>query len=312
MHRLLTRIALPGGTEVAYVYDSKGNRVRQTVSNGSTVVTKQYIVDYSVPLSRVLADEDEDDIVQASYCYGNDLLAMKRDGVGYYFYYDRLGSVRNVTDDGDPASVVKNYLYDGFGNVITATAGSPVNVYQFTGEEYDADPGLVYLRARYYDPAVGRFISRDPLLEQVALAGSMGGCGGCGGGMKSEALNIQLSLQDRQDYAYCDNDPANNTDQTGLVAFNPLDPTAWNPTNYCGASKSGPGPLKGGIWTCFDAACERHDNCLKNTKKHWYRIDCPNVWDCHINLIEDWRRCLRYKGFRGNPDDDRAGPSPMG
>ncbi len=212
----LTRIALPGGTEVAYVYDSKGNRVRQTVAAGSTVVTKQYIVDYSVPLSRVLAEEDADDIVQASYCYGNDLLAMKQDGELYYFFYDRLGSVRNVTDDSDPASTVRSYLYDAFGNVV-ASSGTITSPYQFTGEEYDGDPELVYLRARYYNPEEGRFISRDPLIEQIAVAGGRTGCGSCrGGGGGAGLAELYRQPQMLHPYVYCGNNPSNETDPIGL------------------------------------------------------------------------------------------------
>ncbi len=283
----LTRIALPGGTEVAYVYDSKGNRVRQTVAAGSTVVTKQYIVDYSVPLSRVLADEDEDDIVQASYSYGNDLLAMKQDGVGYYFYYDRLGSVRNVTDDSDSAGVVKNYLYDGFGNVIIGTSGSPVNVYQFTGEEYDAEPGFVYLRARYYDPEVGRFLSRDPLIDQAIIEKKNLGCTGCSEGDNLDLLNIlavgNFSLHDVHAYLYCNNNSVNWTDPAGLKScsscyddFEIRLRRAKNRYIKC-TLLCGPICLLGPGWPCFTCAL----NCYTTLK-----MDLNDV-------LEDYGHCLK-------------------
>ncbi len=270
----LTRIALPGGTEVAYIYDSKGNRVRQTVSNGSTVVTKQYIVDYSVPLSRVLADEDEDDIVQASYCYGNDLLAMKQDGELYYFFYDRLGSVRNVTDDSDPAGVVKNYLYDGFGNVLSATAGSPANVYQFTGEEYDAEPGFVYLRARYYEPEVGRFISRDPLLEQVALIRGWTGCSSCGGGEGGLGLaRLYQQLQALHPYVYCANNPLTFLDESGL---------ACGPGNGVGDFIVPDKPFG----YDFTDACRQHDNCYAR---------CLSRANCDSKFYENMKKvCWKF------------------
>jgi RHS repeat-associated protein len=54
-----------------------------------------------------------------------------------------------------------SYEYDGFGNQISSTGSTP-NVYLYRGEAYDSDLGLYYLRARYYNPLTGRFMSRDP------------------------------------------------------------------------------------------------------------------------------------------------------
>jgi RHS repeat-associated protein len=53
------------------------------------------------------------------------------------------------------------YEYDAFGNALITTGSTP-NVYLYRGEQFDPDLGLYYLRARYYNPATGRFMSRDP------------------------------------------------------------------------------------------------------------------------------------------------------
>jgi RHS repeat-associated protein len=53
------------------------------------------------------------------------------------------------------------YEYDAYGNSFTKQGTTPNN-YMYRGEQYDADLGLYYLRARYYNPATGRFLSRDP------------------------------------------------------------------------------------------------------------------------------------------------------
>src|SRR6202166_2046285 len=53
------------------------------------------------------------------------------------------------------------YTYDSFGK-LTASTGSLVNPFQYTGREFDTETGLYYYRARYYDPSVGRFASLDP------------------------------------------------------------------------------------------------------------------------------------------------------
>jgi len=54
------------------------------------------------------------------------------------------------------------YEYDAFGNLLNPTSNGTPNNYLYRGEQYDPDLGLYYLRARYYNPISGRFMSRDP------------------------------------------------------------------------------------------------------------------------------------------------------
>jgi RHS repeat-associated protein len=58
-------------------------------------------------------------------------------------------------------SVTDSYEYDAFGNEFTVSGSTP-NEMMYRGEQYDPDLGLYYLRARYYNPLTGRFMSRDP------------------------------------------------------------------------------------------------------------------------------------------------------
>jgi RHS repeat-associated protein len=100
-------------------------------------------------------------IVQAVYTYGKDLISMKRTDANSYYLYDGLGSVRQLANSA--GVVVTSYTYDAFGNKI-ASSGSITNPYDFTGEQqFDEADNLVFLRARYYKPSIGRFISRDSI-----------------------------------------------------------------------------------------------------------------------------------------------------
>src|SRR5207249_6954717 len=79
----------------------------------------------------------------------------------FFYHPDGLGSTIAVTDEqGRPRAA---YQYDPWGNLEIAV-GSVPNRFLFTGEERDSGTGLYYLRARWYDPSVGRFISRDQFL----------------------------------------------------------------------------------------------------------------------------------------------------
>jgi len=62
---------------------------------------------------------------------------------------------------GTASGATVTYDYDAFGNSFTVTGSTPNN-YLYRGEQFDADLGLYYFRARYYNPLTGRFMSRDP------------------------------------------------------------------------------------------------------------------------------------------------------
>ena len=71
-------------------------------------------------------------------------------------------AICGVNDPSNYCSITDTYDYNAFGNKINSTGTTPNN-YLYRGEQFDADLGLYYLRARYYNPLTGRFMSRDPL-----------------------------------------------------------------------------------------------------------------------------------------------------
>ena len=73
---------------------------------------------------------------------------------------DAQGTTRFLTDSS--GQIVQSYSYSPYGQVAAASSAT-TTPYLYTGENLDQETGLEYLRARYYDPATGRFGSRDPV-----------------------------------------------------------------------------------------------------------------------------------------------------
>ena len=148
--------AVVGGTTTAYTYNGDGVRTKKQITGGSTT---DYYQDINGKLPVVAAEKVSSDWTY--YVYGKNLIAKRESaGTPKYYHYDGSGNVRAITDA--TGAVVERYDYDAFGSLrSTAPSGSP-NDRRFSGEQNDAETGLVFLRARYYDPAIGRFISKDP------------------------------------------------------------------------------------------------------------------------------------------------------
>jgi RHS repeat-associated protein len=162
----LVRIDFADGTWATYRYDAQGRRIEKDVNGALT----RYVYDGDA----ILLEYDGADVLQARYSHGEEIdqpLAMARDtdadgqlGAAERFFYhtDHLGSVRLVTDAA--GAVANRYDYDSFGNIEQATRiETVVNPFGFTARERDAESGLMFYRARYYDPQLGRFISEDPI-----------------------------------------------------------------------------------------------------------------------------------------------------
>jgi RHS repeat-associated protein len=132
-------------TQVAWNDDRV--RTSKTVSGDTT----QYVLDLAATLPVVVSD------TEAVYLYGLDIIAQQQADRQYYFS-DGLGSVRQLLDSA--GDLEANYAYDPFG--VPVVAGDASNPYQFTGEAWDEEVELLYLRARYYQPETGRFITKDP------------------------------------------------------------------------------------------------------------------------------------------------------
>ena len=157
-------LSMNGGA-VQMLYDGDGNRVAKSVTSGGVTTTTYFLVDDLNPtgLPQVV-DELTNGVVTRTYTYGLQRISedqlVSNVWTPSFYSYDGMGSVRQLTNAA--GAVTDTYEYDAFGNQISHT-GSTLNNYLYRGEQWDPDLGLYYLRARYYNPNTGRFMSRDPL-----------------------------------------------------------------------------------------------------------------------------------------------------
>jgi RHS repeat-associated protein len=179
----LTRITLPGGSQVNFKYDPMGRRIQKSASSGTT----NYIYDGV----NVLEEVGTTGALVSRYTHGpgiDEPLALLRSGTTSYYEADGLGSVTSLSNSS--GALVSTNVYDSFGK-LTSSGGTIINPYRFTGRELDSETGLYYYRARYYDPSIGRFINEDPI--------------GFAGGFNF--------------YAYVRNNPINWVDPLGLKVY---------------------------------------------------------------------------------------------
>jgi RHS repeat-associated protein len=157
-----------GSQQVAYRYDDDGSRVESTAGT-----TTHYLIDPNnhTGYAQILEElPTAGGTPTMSYVIGNEVLAQ---GSGLptptvsYFLQDGHGSNRQLAQMNGTVSY--NYSYDAFGNVQSAISSSTANnavqngitSKLYSGEQYDSNLQMYNLRARYYDPANGRFNQRD-------------------------------------------------------------------------------------------------------------------------------------------------------
>ncbi|MDE2206309.1 MAG: hypothetical protein KGK12_06680 [Armatimonadetes bacterium] len=138
-------------------YDALRRRVSRTASG--TTTSTQYAG--GAPVT-----ETQGSTFTAAYTLGTDLLRRN----GEYPAFEAPGSARAETNSSGTATATQDF--DAFGNTI-ASSGSTSSLYNFAADwayQSNGDAGLQHVGARYYDPQVGRFASRDSMLDQIPYA----------------------------------------------------------------------------------------------------------------------------------------------
>lgn len=182
----------------AYDYDQAGRLTHYqapAADPGDPDVERNYAYDGDGLRSDLLWDTSTDLplIVGDSaglYISGPDGLPLTQltfDGKQRYYHHDQLGSTRAITDS--TGTISARYSFDSYGNT-TDSSGSTNNPFGYAGQYTDRASGLIYMRARWYDPATGQFITSDPI------------------GSASGETHL---------YRYAGGDPANMVDPSGLL-----------------------------------------------------------------------------------------------
>ncbi|WP_438498560.1 RHS repeat domain-containing protein, partial [Paenibacillus sp. IHBB 3054] len=175
-----------GGKATSFQYYADGMRYLKTNGNTQTQVNYNFqgqVISEEKIVSGVFVE-------QANFVRGDRVLVKKdkKASKDYYYLYNGHGDVVQIVNTS--GEVVNNYTYDEWGNITSQVEGTS-NSFKYTGEVYDTETGLYYLRARYYDPSIGRFINEDTYEGQI-----------------DNPLSLNL-------YTYVSNNPLIYTDPTG-------------------------------------------------------------------------------------------------
>ncbi len=180
------RNLLTAAAGATYLYDANNNRIALTVGGQTT----KFVVNPMAALSQTLMEKDGSGNVKARYVYGLGLIGRQDVGGFKVYHFDRRGSVEALTDM--TGAITDSYTYDPYGATLSHV-GSTVQPFQYNGRDgvmNDAN-GLCYMRVRYYNQTVRRFINMDSLLGEI---------------VDGQTLNR---------YAYVNGNPVDRIDPTG-------------------------------------------------------------------------------------------------
>ena len=158
----------------------------------------------------------------AKYLRGMNLISRTDSSRTTYYLFNAHGDVVDLANSS--GSSVKSYDYDAFGNEKSPSV-SDRNPFRYCGEYWDTETGTYYLRARYYDPLIGRFTQQD---SHWTSTNAIYGDNPNQLAQREDALGLtsytyspQISciLQSGNLYVYCINDPINGSDPEGKFAW---------------------------------------------------------------------------------------------
>jgi RHS repeat-associated protein len=201
--------------EDSYAYDGDGLRSSQTISGSTSYMSW----DAAEALQLLLSDGT------SSFIYGPGGLPVEQIAgeTVQYLHHDQQGSTRVLT--GGSGTVLATTTFDAFGNKLGST-GSATSTLGYDGQYTSADTGLIYLRARVYDPATAQFLSVDPAVQAT-----------------------------RAPYNYAEDNPVNQSDPTGLGEWEPWTESFWTEGNVISNSPLNPIPYYEEEIESYESGC---------------------------------------------------------
>ena len=227
------------------------------------------------PAKEVVTETEDRTILR--YIRGSELIARNTDAVRTYYHYasDEMGSITHVTDE--EGNILNRYEYDAWGN-LTAEEEQVPNHFKYTGEQFDAITQQYYLRARFYNPALARFMQEDTY--------------------RGDGLNL---------YAYCANNPVRYVDPSGhekTVSF--LDKLEGHVAEEIEFAK------EHGVFVYYDTPLANKVNeMIKQNQPQTLKADMPNAGRDRDSGTKDIYRAVSPEEFydifatgkfRGRPD----------
>ena len=180
--------------DISYEYNANGIRTAKTVGGVRH--------EYDLEGSNILRESDAlGNVIVPLYDGEEQVCGVTYNGELFFFHKNLQGDIIAITDQ--TATVVARYSYDAWGKctILSDTSGceiATVNPFRYRGYYYDAEIGMYYLQSRYYDPAVGRFVtSDDPTIINSP---------------------INTDSMSTNKFCYCLNSPINATDENGTIA----------------------------------------------------------------------------------------------
>ncbi|MGM0714322.1 MAG: RHS repeat-associated core domain-containing protein, partial [Bacillota bacterium] len=164
-HDLLNRLTEYKDDKGTTTYTYYPGGLRATKQQTGTVTDTTHYVYLN---GQVIEELTQDGRVKARNVFGNQLIWRKdfttnQEGT---YYYNSHGDVVKIK--GPSGNVLNTYEYDIWGNLLADKVKEAMpNPFAYAGEMYDKESGFYYLRARYYDPKMGRFVSEDTVKGQV-------------------------------------------------------------------------------------------------------------------------------------------------